>query len=131
MGASMATAQMSCMEIGTALLDFCKQGKNDEAMTTLYADDIVSVEAGGPPGMDRTIKGRDAVVAKSKWWTDNHIVHSAEMAGPWPNGDQFVTTFKYDVTFKPENKRFVMEEAALYTVRDGKIVKEEFFYNMG
>jgi ketosteroid isomerase-like protein len=35
------------------------------------------------------------------------------------------------VTFKPDNKRFTMDEAALYTVANGKVVKEEFFYTMG
>ena len=28
-------------------------------------------------------------------------------------------------------KRMQFEEAILYTVRDGKIVREEFFYHMG
>jgi ketosteroid isomerase-like protein len=127
----MATAVMSTMEIATTLVELCNQGKNFDAMETLYADDIVSVEAGGPPGMDRVATGKPAVVAKSQWWVDNHDVHSRAVGGPWPNGDQFITTFKYDVTFKPDGRRFTMEEAALYTVRDGKIAKEEFFYTAG
>jgi ketosteroid isomerase-like protein len=28
-------------------------------------------------------------------------------------------------------KRFPMEEGALYTVKDGRITEEEFFYSMG
>ncbi len=28
-------------------------------------------------------------------------------------------------------KRMNLDEAALYTVKDGKIVQEEFFYDMG
>ena len=28
-------------------------------------------------------------------------------------------------------KRMNLDEAALYTVKDGKIVQEEFFYHMG
>jgi len=28
-------------------------------------------------------------------------------------------------------KRMTIDEAALYTVKDGKIVHEEFFYHMG
>jgi ketosteroid isomerase-like protein len=39
--------------------------------------------------------------------------------------------FKYDVTPKHTGKRMTMDETGLYTVRDGKIVKEEFFYTMG
>jgi hypothetical protein len=37
-------------------------------------------------------------------------------------------TFKMDVTFKPQSKRFQMEEIGVYKVKDGKIVYEEFFY---
>lgn len=62
---------------------------------------------------------------------DNHQVHEANVTGPWPNGDQFIVGFKYDITFKPSGKRFVMEEMALYTVKDGRIAREDFFYNMG
>ena len=28
-------------------------------------------------------------------------------------------------------KRMTLDEAALYTVKDGKVVHEEFFYHMG
>ena len=122
---------MNTYEIGQKMVELCRQGKNDEAIKTLFSDDIVSVEAGAPPGQEATTKGMAAVLGKGKWWVDNHIVHDAKAEGPWPNGDRFIVRFTYDVTFKPENKRFVMDEAALYTVANGKVVKEEFFYTMG
>ena len=127
----MSTTQMTTKEIAQSLVDLCREGKNDEAMTQLYADDIMSVEAGAlSPEMSREAHGLDAVIAKGKWWTDNHEVHSAQVTGPWPNDDQFIVNFRYDVTNKPSGKRFIMEEAALYTVRDGKIAHEAFFYSM-
>lgn len=126
----MSTTQMSTAEIAKTLVELCKQGKNDEAMTRLYAEDIVSVEAGAPPGMSAESHGLAAVQAKGQWWVDNHEIHSADVGGPWPKGDQFITTYTYDITFKPTGKRFVMQEAALYTVKDGKISREEFFYTM-
>jgi ketosteroid isomerase-like protein len=126
----MSPTTMTAADIAAALIDLCKQGKNYEAMTTLYAKDIVSIEAGGPPGASREVHGIDAAMAKGQWWADNHEVHSAEVTGPWPNGDQFIVRFKYDVTFKPENRRLMLDEMALYTVKDGKIVQESFFYGM-
>jgi hypothetical protein len=45
-------------------------------------------------------------------------------------GSHFTVVFKFDVTFKPQNKRFNMEEVAVYKVAAGKIVYEEFFYAM-
>jgi ketosteroid isomerase-like protein len=122
---------MNTLEIGKKMVELCREGKNDEAIKTLFSKDIVSVEAGAPPGQDATTKGMEAVLAKGKWWVDNHIIHSAKAEGPWPHGDRYIVRFTYDVTFKPDNKRFTMDEAALYTVANGKVVKEEFFYTMG
>jgi hypothetical protein len=49
--------------------------------------------------------------------------------GPWTHGDRIVVGFQYDVTNKPSRKRMKMDEVGLYTVRNGKIVREEFFYD--
>ncbi len=124
----------STMEVGKKLVELCKQDKSMEVLNTLYDKNIVSIEAGGPPGESPEKKGIEAIRGKHEWWNANHTVHSGTVAGPWPHGDRFIVTFKYDITAKTgpmAGKRFTMEEAALYTVKDGKIVKEEFFYSMG
>jgi ketosteroid isomerase-like protein len=99
-------------------------------MKALYSNDIVSMEAGAPPGQSREAKGIAAVKAKGEWWVANHEVHSAVVEGPLVAGSHFAVVFKLDVTFKPQSRRFTMEEVAVYKVVDGKIVYEEFFYNM-
>ena len=99
-------------------------------MNALYSPDIVSVEAGAPPGQSREAKGIAAVKAKSEFWTTNHEIHSFKVEGPLVAGSHFALVFKMDVTFKPQSRRFQMEEVAVYKVADGKIVHEEFFYSM-
>ncbi len=99
-------------------------------MEVLYSPDIVSVEAGAPPGGSREAKGIEAVMAKGKWWAENHEVHSVAVEGPLVAGAHFTVVFRLDVTFKPAGRRFVMEEVAVYKVADGKVVYEEFFYSM-
>ena len=121
---------MNTQEIADKLVALCKQGKFEEAKA-LYAPEAVSVEAGAPPGAQREAVGLAAIQAKSEWWSANHEVHSMQVAGPWPHDDRFIVGFKIDVTMKPTSHRFTMEEMALYTVKDGKIVREEFFYSMG
>ena len=121
---------MTTVEIANKLVELCKEGKNEEAKT-LYAEDAVSVEAVAPPGMDPVSRGLPAIRAKGQWWSANHEIHSAVVAGPWPLEDRFIVGFKFEVTNKPSGKRMTMEEMALYTVQGGKIVKEEFFYPMG
>ena len=122
---------MSASQIAKELVTLCKQGKNMEAIEKLYCENIVSVEAMSMPGMDQTQTGIDAIKGKNTWWADNHEVHSGEVSGPFPNGDRFAVLFKFDVTPKHTGKRMTMEEVGLYTVEGDKIVKEEFFYQMG
>jgi ketosteroid isomerase-like protein len=122
---------MNAFEVGKQLVELCKQGKNQEAVETLYSPDIVSVEAGAPPGMQRETRGFEGVAAKGKWWAENHTIHSHEVDGPWPHDNRFVVRFKYDITNKPSGRRMVLDEVGLYTVEDGKVVREEFFYSMG
>lgn len=121
---------MTTKEVADQLVKFCSAGQFDKAMEALYSSDIVSMEAGAPPGQSRESKGIEAVKAKGKWWVENHEVHSSKVEGPLVAGSHFAVTFKLDVTFKPQSKRFQMEEIAVYKVADGKIVYEEFFYNM-
>ena len=122
---------MSPLELGKHLAELCRQGRNLDALNTLFADDLVSVEAGGPPEMSREARGLDAVKAKSAWWVENHDIHSATVTGPWPHEDKFILGFKYDITHKPSGRRMQMDEMALYVVANGKIVREEFFYATG
>ncbi|HEX5229784.1 MAG TPA: nuclear transport factor 2 family protein [Bryobacteraceae bacterium] len=120
---------MTTQEVANKLVKLCSEGKLEEAAQALYSPDIVSVEAGAPPGQSREAKGIAAVKAKSEGWAKNHDVHSVKLEGPLVAGSHFTVTFKMDITFKPQNKRFQMEEVAVYQVADGKIVHEEFFYN--
>ena len=115
-------------EVANKYVSLCRAGKNEEALRALFADDAVSVEAMAMPEMPQEARGLAAIKAKGEWWSNNHEVHSASVWGPWPNGDRFIVGFRFDVTNKPSGKRRQMEEAALFTLRDGKIIREEFFY---
>jgi hypothetical protein len=118
-------------EIASRCVALCKEGKNAEILSELFSPDAVSVEAGAPPGMDRAAKGLDAIRGKGKWWNENHIVHKGEVFGPYPHDDRFAVRFLYDITHKPSQKRITKDEVGLFTIANGKIVKEEFFYTGG
>jgi ketosteroid isomerase-like protein len=123
---------MSAKEIGQQLVAFCKEGKNLESINTLYSENIESVEAAEPQqGGERVTKGIEGVRGKNQWWSENHEIHSAAVHGPYPHGDdRFAVRFEYDITNKPSGMRMQMDEVGIFTVEGGKIVKEEFFYDM-
>jgi len=124
---------MDVKEIGKKLVEYCNRGENKKAIDELYGKDIVSVEAMESPEMPAEMRGIDQIRGKNDWWFENHEVHSGVASGPYPNKDKFAVNFKYDITPKAgpmAGKRVKMDEVALYTVKDGKIVREEFYYDM-
>ena len=117
---------MSTAETAKAFTDMLKAGDHHGAAKRFNAPGIVSIEAMEGP-MAR-VEGTAAVQAKSDWWCGAHEVHSVEAEGPYVNGDSFVVKFTMDITEKASGKRDQSSETALYTVKDGKIVEERFFY---
>ena len=125
---------MSVSEIGEKMVALCREGKNLEALETLFSNDAESLEAQGNEQMPAEMKGLDALKQKNQWFVENHEIHGGNVKGPFPNGDRFSVIFDYDVTPKAgpmAGKRMQMEEVGLYTVAGGKIVREEFFYQGG
>lgn len=121
-------------EVGKKLVELCRAGKAKEAIKSLYSPQVVSIEAVAGPAIPARLEGLEAVLGKAEWWESNNEVHRADANGPWPHGDRFIVHFNYDVTATGgpmAGTRMTLDEAALYTVNDGKIVQEEFFYHMG
>jgi len=117
---------MSIQDIAADLVALCKAGKFDEPGEKYWADDVVSIEA--MPGDMARVAGKDAVRGKGEWWAANHEVHGFEVTGPFINGDQFAVGFKMEIMPKSTGERVTMDEVGLYTIKDGKIVEERFFY---
>jgi ketosteroid isomerase-like protein len=117
---------MTTAETARAFTDMLKAGDHEGAAARFNAPDCVSIEAMEGP-MAR-VEGAAAIKAKGEWWYANNTVHSVVTHGPYVNGDQFAVTFDMDVTDNQSGRRVQMTEAALYTVKDGRIVEERFFY---
>ena len=124
----MSTTQMdkTTQQIAEDAVAMAKSGNINDIGPKYWADNIVSIEAMDGP-MAR-LEGRKAVEDKGQWWYNAHEIHSIETTGPWVNGDQFTVRWKMDVTQKENGNRMTMEEIALYTLKDGKIVEERFFF---
>ena len=77
----------------------------------------------------RETQGLAGIRGKHDWWYGAHEVHAVSAEGPFLFGeDRFSLIFDMDVTNRESGERSQMREVGVYTVQDGKIVREEFFY---
>ena len=117
---------MNTEEVAQKLVEYCRKGEWMQAVNDLYAKDIVSVEPREMENMPAEMRGIDQVRGKTEWWEKNMQVHSAKVTGPFVARDTFVVQFDVDVTDKASNKRMQMSEVGIYTVKEGKVAREEF-----
>jgi hypothetical protein len=80
--------------------------------------------------MPAETSGIDAIRRKNEWWYDTYEVNAVEVHGPFLGKDQFAVHYDFDTTNKVTGQRMQMTEMALYTVKDGQIVREQFYYHM-
>ena len=116
---------MSLRTVAEQFVDLCNQGKNFDVMRTMYAPDIVSVEGDG-----KETTGQGPVIKKSEVWQSQNTISGEKVLGPFFNGpNQFAVHFTFEVTPKATGKRVSIEEVGIYTVKDDKITREQFFYD--
>jgi hypothetical protein len=123
-------APASTATVAQELVALCRAGRNLEAIDKLYSPKILSIEPVGTEEMPAEMSGIESVRRKNEWWYENNDVHSAEVAGPFMGDNQFAVQHTFEATYKPTGHRHRMTEMALYTVKDGKIIREQFFYNL-
>lgn len=117
---------MGIADLAKDFTELLKHNDHDGAAAKYNADDIVSYEA--MEGPMAVVNGKEAVKQKGEWWQANHEVHGGTVEGPYVNGDQFAVRFSMDITAKATGERVTMDEVGLYTVKDGKITEERFYY---
>lgn len=122
---------MTLQDVADALVAGVRDKRTTENIDLLYSDDIVSVEAanmGGP----REAHGRDGLKAKHAWWDGAMDVLEQDVRGPFLHlPDRFACFFTMTTRDKTTGEVSDHEEVGIYTVADGKIVREEFYYAVG
>lgn len=102
-----------------------RAGKSDEVEKKWLAPGIESVEG---MGASLAWSGKKAVLAKYRGWEADHEIHSMKVDGPWVGATGFALRFQLQATQLSTGQRIEMEEVAVYTVRNGKVVREEFHF---
>jgi SnoaL-like protein len=117
---------MNTEQVAKKVVELVHKQAWHEALDTLYDENIVSVEAFTMDGSSPETRGKEAVRGKIDWWVNAMEVHSFKASEPFVAHDRFVVRYDADVTDKQSKQRRQMLEVGVYTVKNGKIVREEF-----
>ena len=117
---------MTTQEIAERLVALCRQGNWEQAQQELYHQDAASIEPEGTPWGNVT--GMEAIKAKGEQWQQSvEEFHGNEVSDPLVAGNFISVKMSSDITMKGMG-RMKFDELCLYEVKDGKIIKEQFFY---
>jgi ketosteroid isomerase-like protein len=117
---------MTTQEVATRLTELCRKGQYDLAHDELYHPEAESLEPDYSP--TPYAKGREALRQKGLAFSQGvQEVHNEYVSEALVAGNFISFTMGMDVTMKDGN-RMQMDEVAVYEVKDGKVVKEQFFY---
>ncbi len=118
---------MTTQEVANRLVALCRTGQYQQAVQELYAPDIVSVEPEGAP--NRMVTGLAAIAEKGKKFESMiEKVNKSIISDPIVAENFFSCNMLMNVQMKGAPVAIDMDEICVYTVNDGKIVREEFFY---
>jgi hypothetical protein len=120
---------MDTNEIAQNLVAWCNKGEYEKAYEHLYSPEIVSIETEDKTEMAR-LEGMEAVAKKGEWWENTFEVHSSKASEPVVADNWFSVKFEMDTTHKASGQRSQTSELGVYKVENGKIVREQFFYDM-
>jgi hypothetical protein len=118
---------MTTNQIANRLVELCRQGQFETAQKELFAKDCMSIEPQASPAFAKETKGLDAIIEKGKKW-ENMVesMNKMEVSEPMVASNSFACTMHMDVTMK-DKQHWDMTELCTYSIKDGKIVVEQFF----
>lgn len=119
---------MTTQQIADRLVSLGRSGQLDQCYEELFAANATSTEMEGLP--NHHVEGLDNLKAKSAAWAANvKQVHELRISDPVVGGGYFSVSMYIDIE-KKDGTREKAGEICLYNTKDGKIVSEQFFYNM-
>lgn len=110
-------------DIGTSLVELFNAGRAQEVEAKWWSPNIVSIE-----GMGMAWSGRKAAEAKNNDWLAQHELKGGSAEGPYVGATGFAVKFHIEVLVKASGQTITMDEVGVYTVQNGKIIREEFMY---
>lgn len=101
-------------------------GKALEAFEQYYAEDVVMQENGDAPFVGKELNRK----REQEFFGSIQEFHGAELEAAAVEGDTSFGVWTLDLTFK-NGVRYKNTQAAVRMWKDGKVVRERFFYSKG
>ena len=118
---------MTTQEVANRFYALSQEGKFDAILDELYSKDAKSTEPANVQWL-KSVSGLDKIREKAAEWNNNiEEMHGGYTSKPVVGGNYFAVAMGMDCTMKGAG-RVKMDEIAVYEVKDGKIVKEQFFF---
>lgn len=111
-------------EIASRLIELLHAGRNSDAYSELYADDAECIEA----DPDRSRAGLAGLVSDMREFENAHEFSYECIDGPVIAGSSFALGLRFTARPSAGGESFTVDELAVYTVDNGRIVREQFFY---
>jgi len=125
-----AIAMQSLLQLATDFTAMLRLGQFAAAGEKYWADAVTSTEPMDlPGGISARVSGLEAVRAKSKIWLGANRIDDLSIDGPFVTGNQFALFMDMMIVGRADEEARPFTEIALYTVRDGRITEERYFYD--
>jgi hypothetical protein len=120
-------ATITTEEVAKRFYELAQQGNWDRIQDELYSENAKSIEPAHAQGL-QSVSGLDKIKEKArKWEAMIEQTHGGYCKEPQVAGNYFACAMGADITMKGQG-RMMLDEIALYEVKDGKIVTEQFFF---
>ncbi|MEO6706836.1 MAG: SnoaL-like domain-containing protein [Ginsengibacter sp.] len=118
---------MTTKEIANSLAELCRKGDFETARKELFSEDAVSIEPYASPAFKKETKGLKAILEKGKKFGEMvEEMYGNTVSEPVIAGNAIALKGSMDVKMKGR-ERESMSELCIYTVKNGKIISEQFF----
>jgi hypothetical protein len=117
---------MTTEQVAQRFNELAQQGNFEGIIQELFANDAKSIEPAGSPF--ETVQGLDKIKQKGMdFHNAMEEMHGGYTSEPLVAGNFFTCVMGMDVTLKGAGRQ-KFDEVAVYEVKDGKIISEQFFF---
>ncbi|VAW03693.1 hypothetical protein MNBD_ALPHA04-2180 [hydrothermal vent metagenome] len=120
----------SLVEIADDFTALIAAGKPQDAAEKYWATDIVCIEPDDTTEhAPAIVTGFDEAHGKLTSWLGHSAMEELSIDGPFITGNRFALFIDMLIKRRATGRCEPFSEIAIYTVRDGKIIEERYFYD--